>query len=80
MTKMVEPVIRASEIGSYLFCKRAWWYQRQDAPSTNTAELARGSRAHTRHWVGYRLSGMLRMLAGGLVGLALILLLLQIFS
>jgi len=26
-------VLRASELGSYLYCARAWWYQRQGVPS-----------------------------------------------
>ena len=41
--------IRASEIGAYLYCKRAWWYQKQGAPSQNQQELAGGSAYHVRH-------------------------------
>lgn len=77
---MTEPLIRASEIGSYLFCERAWWYQRQDAPSTNVQELARGSRQHARHWLGFRISGLLRATGWLLAGASVLLLLLQIFS
>lgn len=41
--------IRASEISSYLYCKRAWYYQRQGVESENQVELASGSRLHARH-------------------------------
>ena len=41
--------IRASEIGAYQYCRRAWWYQRQGIPSENQAELAGGQDLHARH-------------------------------
>jgi len=41
--------IRASEIGSYLFCKRAWWFQLQGKESENQQEMAGGSAYHRRH-------------------------------
>ncbi len=43
------PVIRASEIGSYLFCRRAWWYRKQGIQSENQAEMATGTELHRRH-------------------------------
>ena len=42
-------VIRSSDIGTYLYCNRAWWYRRQGVESVNQAELAAGTELHIRH-------------------------------
>lgn len=42
--------IRASEIGEYVYCRRAWWLRRyQAAESQNIQELAAGTRHHRQH-------------------------------
>jgi hypothetical protein len=41
--------IRASEIGSFLYCRRAWGYQLKGVPSENRAEMAEGSELHRAH-------------------------------
>lgn len=41
--------IRASEVGSYLYCRRAWMYQRRGEQSVNRAELAAGTELHRQH-------------------------------
>jgi len=41
--------IRASEIGSYLYCHRAWWYRLRGVASENTAELSAGTALHRGH-------------------------------
>ena len=41
--------IRASEIGAYLYCRRAWWYRLQGYPSQNQDALDQGTRFHLGH-------------------------------
>jgi CRISPR/Cas system-associated exonuclease Cas4 (RecB family) len=41
--------IRSSDIGSYLYCRRAWWYRKQGIESQNQAELAAGTELHHKH-------------------------------
>lgn len=57
-------MIRASEIGEYSYCSRAWWYRHvvKIRPQSREAEsrLEAGSRAHARHGQAVALSGTLR--------------------
>lgn len=62
-------VIRSSEIGSFLYCRRAWWYQNQGVPSSNQAEMADGTRMHRQHGQQVLAVRLLRM-AGWLLLLA----------
>ena len=55
--------VRASEIGTYLYCKRALWYQLQGVPSENKIELLSGSEVHERHGRSVIASGCLRTIA-----------------
>lgn len=55
--------IKASEIGTYIFCERAWWYQKQGYSSSNTRELAAGTSAHVQHTRMVMVSGCLRVVA-----------------
>jgi hypothetical protein len=52
--------IRASEIGTYLFCHRAWYLQDQGFESQNQMELAGGSAYHQEHGRQVFVAGILR--------------------
>ena len=61
-------VIRASEIGEYLYCHRAWWLRHvRGLKSANVRALSAGTAAHARH-------GQLVWWGGALRGLAVLLL------
>jgi CRISPR/Cas system-associated exonuclease Cas4 (RecB family) len=68
--------IRASEIGSFLYCQRAWWYRRKNVPAINTAELAGGENFHRLHVGQTRGARVLKIIAWILLSLALILVIL----
>jgi hypothetical protein len=63
--------IRASEIGSFLFCARAWWYHRQGVASANQAEMTAGTELHRQHGRQVLASGLTRILAVILLLIAL---------
>jgi hypothetical protein len=64
--------IRASEIGTYLFCARAWWFQDQGFPSQNQTELSAGSAYHAAHGRQVFAAGLLRLVGYLLLLAALI--------
>lgn len=66
--------IRASEIGTFLFCQRAWWYRSEGMPSENQAELAGGSAFHQRHGRQVIRADVLRLAGWILFGVAVLLL------
>jgi len=66
--------IRASEIGAFLFCRRAWWFQNQGVQPRNQTELAGGSAYHQRHGRQIVRAGLLQTAGWLLLLLALILL------
>ena len=66
--------IRASEIGSFIYCQRAWWYQRKKITSINVDELAAGQSFHEHHINQSRSAKLLKTIAWLLVILSVILL------
>ncbi|MEW6086093.1 MAG: hypothetical protein AB1607_15985 [Chloroflexota bacterium] len=67
-------VIRSSDIGNYLYCRRAWWYKKQGVESENQAEMATGTELHRQHGRKVIASSLTRMVGLILLMLALILL------
>jgi hypothetical protein len=65
--------IRASEIGTFLYCQRAWAYLKSGREPHNHAELAAGTRLHERHGRRVVVAGGLRALAYLLLVVALVL-------
>ena len=66
-------VIRSSDIGNYLYCRRAWWYRKQGIESANQAELAAGTQLHQKHGRQVLASSLTRTLGLILLLIALVL-------
>lgn len=75
-----DPFVRATEIGRWAYCRRAWWLAAQGHENRNRAGLAAGIAAHERH--GHRVAASLRLhqLAVILFGLGIVLLLAALLS
>ena len=70
--------IRASEIGAYHYCQRAWWYQRNGVAPENQMEMAEGVELHAQHGRKVMAAGCLRLAAYSVMLLALLLIATQI--
>jgi hypothetical protein len=55
--------IRASELGTYLYCARAWSYDRQGFDSTNQTEMNSGTELHRQHGRKVLASNLVRTVA-----------------
>jgi CRISPR/Cas system-associated exonuclease Cas4 (RecB family) len=66
--------IRASEVGTFLFCARAWWYRQKGVESTNQAEMTTGTELHRLHGRQVITSTLTRTLALILLLVALVML------
>jgi len=65
-------IIRASEIGTYQFCQRAWWYQLQGYEPDNKVELAGGTEIHEKHGRMVMTSSCLQLIAYATLMLAVL--------
>ena len=66
------PVIRSSDIGNYLYCRRAWWYRKQGVESENKVELAAGTELHQKHGRQVMASALSRTLGFILLMIAIV--------
>ena len=76
-------VIRASEIGEYDYCSRAWWYKHvaKISPGGGTSgRLDAGIAAHREHGRAVALSGKLRALGAALLLCGLLALLIALLA
>jgi len=62
--------VRASEIGSYLYCRLAWWYQRQGRQPASSAAQESGLAWHRRHGRRVLMASALRLAGWVLILLA----------
>ena len=72
--------VRASEIGSFMYCQRAWWYQRQGIQPMNQEALDTGSEFHSIHAGQSRTAFLIRLAAWIIFFTALVFLAFTLFS
>ena len=78
MSQPKRRIIRASEIGQYAYCARAWWLGSvMGVRPSNIQDLERGTAAHEQHGQRLALAGMARWVAIGLLVLAVFVFLLN---
>ena len=59
-----KPVLRASEIGEYVYCHRAWWLHRvKGLESANRAQMQAGTAKHLEHGRAVQRADTMRRLA-----------------
>ena len=78
---MSDRVIRASEIGQYDYCAKAWWLGSIEGVSpSNVHELQAGTAVHEEHGRQVRRAAQMQLAAIGLVALGVIVLVLAVFA
>ncbi len=68
-----ERYIRASDVGTFLYCRRAWHLSQQGAPSLLGAERAHGTAFHEQHGRRMQAAARAKRLARGCALAALLL-------
>ena len=74
-------VLRASEIGEYVFCHRAWWLHRvQGLESANRAKMLSGVAQYAIHGQAIRRAERLQRVAFVFLALAILLVVACLFA
>jgi hypothetical protein len=74
-------IIRASEIGQYDFCAKAWWLGSiEGVPPSNIRELQAGTAAHEQHGRQVQRASQMQITAFALVALGVLVLVLALFA
>jgi CRISPR/Cas system-associated exonuclease Cas4 (RecB family) len=55
--------IKASEIGTFMFCQRAHWFRRKGVDSDNIKEMEAGTKIHHQHSKAVAISSCSRTIA-----------------
>jgi CRISPR/Cas system-associated exonuclease Cas4 (RecB family) len=80
MSRQGPPIIRASEVGEYIYCARAWWLRRvAGLEPAGRERRSRGVVLHRRYGQTVIASRLLLLIAGLLLGVALLLILAGLF-
>ncbi|MFA9490435.1 MAG: hypothetical protein ACERK1_04295 [Anaerolineales bacterium] len=69
---MGDQTIRTSEIGTFHFCNRAWWYEKQGVASTNAPRLEYGTTWHQARGRRFVTAGRLQFAALSLIFVSLL--------
>jgi hypothetical protein len=78
---MSDRIIRASEIGQYDFCAKAWWLGSvEGVQPSNIRELQAGTAAHEEHGRKVRRAAQLQTVAFALIGLGALILMLALLT
>ena len=78
---MSDRIIRASEIGQYDFCAKAWWLGSiEGVQPSNIRELQAGTAAHEEHGRQVRRASQMQLAAYALVALGVIILMLALLT
>ncbi|HLF25241.1 MAG TPA: hypothetical protein VJG32_02800 [Anaerolineae bacterium] len=71
---MSDRILRASEVGQYLYCAKAWWLGAiNGVKPTNIRELESGTQAHVRHGRTVSIASLAQRAAIGLLLIGLVL-------
>lgn len=74
----MKKTINASDLGTFLYCRRAWWYRKQGAESANQEAMSAGTSYHSGHGRRVFIARFLRflgwlLLLAGVIALVLFL-------